>query len=103
MIFFQCVAPNLDDYMGNWWAKGKRQPIRNTDEPIGQPVHSLGDQVTAHFKVETDWYCNATGRVQFNSIVFDREDWREQKQVNISFGNYGCCSYEITAIGGGYE
>ncbi|CAF4253978.1 unnamed protein product, partial [Rotaria magnacalcarata] len=58
----------------------------------GQPVHSLGDQVTAHFKVETDWYCNATGRVQFNSIVFDREDWREQKQVNISFGNYGCCS-----------
>ncbi|CAM4773131.1 unnamed protein product [Rotaria magnacalcarata] len=69
----------------------------------GQPVHSLGDQVTAHFKVETDWYCNATGRVQFNSIVFDREDWREQKQVNISFGNYGCCSYEITAIGGGYE
>ena len=34
MIFVQCVAPNIDDYIGNWWAKGKRQPIKNTNEPI---------------------------------------------------------------------
>ncbi|CAM2730439.1 unnamed protein product, partial [Rotaria socialis] len=25
----------------------------------GQPVHSLGDQVTVHFKVQPNWYYNA--------------------------------------------
>ncbi|CAF1515136.1 unnamed protein product [Rotaria magnacalcarata] len=34
LIFVQCVAPNLDDYIGNWWAKGIRQSIRDNNEPI---------------------------------------------------------------------
>ncbi|CAF3541086.1 unnamed protein product [Rotaria socialis] len=49
----------------------------------GQPIN---------FKVQPDWCCNAKRCVQFNSIVFDRADWGEQKQVDMSFGNYGCCS-----------
>ncbi|CAF4635515.1 unnamed protein product, partial [Rotaria sp. Silwood2] len=69
----------------------------------GQPVHSLGDQVTVHCKVQPNCYYNATRCAQFNNIVFDRENWHEQKRVDMSFGNYGCCLYEITAVGGRYE
>ncbi|CAM4947719.1 unnamed protein product [Rotaria socialis] len=69
----------------------------------GQPVHSLGDQVTVHFKVQPNWYYNGTRCAEFNSIIFDRENWQEPKQVDMSFGDYGCCSYALTAAGGGYE
>ncbi|CAF2106046.1 unnamed protein product [Rotaria magnacalcarata] len=69
----------------------------------GQPVHSLGDQVTVYFKVQPNWYYNGTRCAEFNSIVFDRENWQEQKEVDMKFGDYGCCSYAVTAVGGGYE
>ncbi|CAF4516314.1 unnamed protein product [Rotaria sp. Silwood2] len=67
------------------------------------PVHSLGDQVTVEFKLQPSWYYNGTRCAEFNTIVFDRENWQEPKQVDMTFGDYGCCSYAIIATGGGYE
>ncbi|CAF3902475.1 unnamed protein product, partial [Rotaria sp. Silwood1] len=28
---------------------------------------------------------------------------KKPQQVDMSFGDYGCCTYVITAVGGGYE
>ncbi|CAF1383496.1 unnamed protein product [Rotaria sordida] len=67
------------------------------------PVHSLGDQVKVEFKVQPDWYYNGTRCAKFNTIVFDRETWQKPQQVDMSFIDYGCCSYAVTATGGGYE
>jgi len=66
-------------------------------------VHSLGDQVTIEFKVRPDSYFNATRCAQFSKVVFNGENCLKPQQVNMSFGDYGCCTYEITANGGGYD
>jgi hypothetical protein len=67
------------------------------------PVRSLGDQVKIEFKVQPNWYYNGTRCAKFNSIVFDQENWAKPQQVDMSFIDYGCCTYAITATGGGYE
>jgi hypothetical protein len=67
------------------------------------PVHALGDQVIVEFRVQPNWYYNGTQCAKFNPIVFDRTNWQEPKQVVVSFIDYGCCNYVITATGGGYD
>jgi hypothetical protein len=67
------------------------------------PVHALGDEVTVEFKIKSNWYYNGTRCAKFNPIVFNRSNWQEVKQVNMSFVDYGCCNYVITATGGGYD
>ncbi|CAF1399589.1 unnamed protein product [Rotaria sordida] len=67
------------------------------------PVHSLGDQVKVEFKVQPNSYYNGTQCAQFNTIVFDRENWQKPQQVDMSFIDYGCCAYAVIANGGGYE
>jgi hypothetical protein len=67
------------------------------------PVHSLGDQVKVEFKVQPSGYYNGTRCAKFNTIVFDKENWNEPQRVDMSFVDYGCCIYGITANGGGYE
>ncbi|CAF3927195.1 unnamed protein product [Rotaria sordida] len=69
----------------------------------GPPVHSLGDQVKVEFKVRPNWYYNGTHCANFNTIIFDGENWQKPQQVDMSFGDYGCCTYVVTAVGGGYE
>ncbi|CAF0872978.1 unnamed protein product [Rotaria sordida] len=70
---------------------------------ITSPVYSLGDQVKVAFKVQPNWYYNSTQCAKFNTIVFDTENWQEPQQVDMSFGDYGCCTYRITANGGEYN
>jgi hypothetical protein len=67
------------------------------------PVHALGDQVKIEFKLEPTWYYNGTRCAEFDPIVFDRENWDEPKQVDMTFSDYGCCNYVVTATGGGYD
>ena len=67
------------------------------------PVHALGDEVTVEFKVSPSWYYNGTRCAKFNPIVFNRSHWQEPKQVDMTFEDYGCCTYVITATGGGYD
>ncbi|CAF4892598.1 unnamed protein product [Rotaria sp. Silwood1] len=67
------------------------------------PVHALGDQVRVEFKVKPNWYYNGTRCAEFNTIVFDRKNWQQPQQVDMSFVDYGCCTYAITANGGGYD
>ncbi len=67
------------------------------------PVHSLGDQVNIEFKIEPNWYFNGTRCAKFNPIVFDKQNWQEPQRVNMSFLEYGCCNYSITAKDGGYD
>ncbi|CAF3395784.1 unnamed protein product [Rotaria sp. Silwood2] len=67
------------------------------------PVHSLGDQVKVEFKVQPNWFYNGTQCAKFNTIIFDKENWQESQQVDMSFIDYGCCTYAITANGGGYN
>ncbi|CAF2651806.1 unnamed protein product [Rotaria sp. Silwood2] len=67
------------------------------------PVHALGDQVRVEFKVKPNWYYNGTRCAEFNTIVFDRKNWQKPQQVDMSFVDYGCCTYAITANGGGYD
>ncbi|CAF4093732.1 unnamed protein product [Rotaria sordida] len=69
----------------------------------GPPVHSLGDQVKVEFKVKPNWYYNGTHCANFNTIIFDGENWQKPQRVDMSFGDYGCCTYAVTAVGGGYE
>ncbi|CAF4520780.1 unnamed protein product [Rotaria sp. Silwood2] len=64
------------------------------------PVRSLGNQVTVEFKAQPNWYYNGTRCAQFNSIIFDKGNWNKPQQVDMSFGDYGCCTYAITANGG---
>ncbi|CAF3799136.1 unnamed protein product, partial [Rotaria magnacalcarata] len=67
------------------------------------PVRSLGDQIEVEFRVQPSWYYNGTRCAEFNSIVFNQDNWHEPQQVDMSFDDYGCCTYAITATGGGYE
>ncbi|CAF3982177.1 unnamed protein product [Adineta steineri] len=67
------------------------------------PVRSLGDQVKVDFKLQPSWYYNGTRCVQFNTIIFDQKNWQIPQQVDMSFTDYGCCNYVVTATGGGYE
>ena len=67
------------------------------------PVQSLGGQVTVEFEVQPSGIYNGTRCGKFNTIVFDTENWRIPQHVNVSFGDYGCCIYEITANDGGYD
>jgi hypothetical protein len=67
------------------------------------PVTSLGEQVTVEFKLQPNWYYNGTRCVNFNPIVFHRDDWQKPQQVDMSFADYGCCNYAVTATGGGYD
>ncbi len=66
-------------------------------------VHSLGDQVKVEFIVQPAGYYNGTRCATFNPIVFSRENWQEPQRVNMTFGDFGCCIYAITANGGGYD
>ncbi|CAF1643864.1 unnamed protein product, partial [Didymodactylos carnosus] len=101
-------------YCGNANAGFDIEPVRTfVVTPDGQdhfklklltpPVHSLGDQVKVEFKLRPSWYYNGTRCTQFNPIIFDRENWQKPQQVDMSFGDYGCCEYVITGIGGGYD
>ena len=67
------------------------------------PVRTIDDQVTIEFKVQTDLFYNDKRCVKFNPIVLNRKNWQNPQQVNMSFVDYGCCTYEITANGGGYD
>jgi hypothetical protein len=67
------------------------------------PVRALGDQVKIEFKVQPNWYYNGTRCATFDPIVFDSENWNEPQEVHMSFGDYGCCIYAISATGGGYD
>ncbi|UJR06900.1 hypothetical protein I4U23_011190 [Adineta vaga] len=67
------------------------------------PVHALGDQIKVEFKVQPNWYYNGTRCAQFNPIIFDKESWNKPQQVDMSFVDYGCCTYAIMANGGGYD
>ncbi|CAF4916350.1 unnamed protein product [Rotaria sp. Silwood1] len=69
----------------------------------GPPVRSLGDQVKVEFKVQPNWYYNGTHCANFNTIIFDGENWQKPQRVDMLFGDYGCCTYAVTAVGGGYE
>jgi len=66
-------------------------------------VHSLDNQVKVTFKVQLSYYYNGTRCAWFNTIVSNREDWQEAQQVDISFDDYGCCTYAITANDNGYD
>ncbi|CAF0759677.1 unnamed protein product [Adineta steineri] len=66
-------------------------------------VRSLGDQVKVEFKVQPNLYYNGTQCAKFNPIIFNQENWDKPLQVDMSFIDYGCCTYAITANGGGYE
>ncbi|CAF1440644.1 unnamed protein product [Adineta ricciae] len=66
-------------------------------------VRSLGDQVKVEFKVQPNWYYNGTQCAKFNPIIFNQENWDKPLQVDMSFIDYGCCTYAITANGSGYE
>ncbi|CAF1433488.1 unnamed protein product [Rotaria sordida] len=67
------------------------------------PVQSLGGQVKVEFKVQPSGIYNGTRCGKFNRIVFDKENWQIPQQVNVSFVDYGCCIYGITAKNGGYD
>lgn len=67
------------------------------------PVGSLGEEIHVNFKAQPNWYYNATQCAKFNTIVFNRDNWNKPQKVDMSFKEYGCCTYAITATGGGYE
>jgi hypothetical protein len=48
-------------------------------------VRSLGDQLKFEFKVQPNWYYNDTRYAQFNSIVFDKENWEKPQQVDVFY------------------
>ncbi len=66
------------------------------------PVRSLGE-VNVEFKVQPSGYYNGTRCTTFHPIVFSNENWQEPQQVNMTFGDFGCCIYAINATGGGYD
>jgi hypothetical protein len=68
-----------------------------------KPIQSLGGQVKVEFIVQPSGIYNGTRCGKFNTIVFDTENWQIPQQVNVSFVDYGCCIYEITANDGGYD
>ncbi|CAF0898497.1 unnamed protein product [Rotaria sordida] len=109
---------NLPDqwpsYCGNANTGFSYEPVRGfVVTPDGQdhltlklntpPVHSLGDEIKVEFKVQPNWYYNGTRCTNFNSIIFTKDNWQEPQQVDMSFIDYGCCTYTITATGGGYD
>jgi hypothetical protein len=67
------------------------------------PVHAPGDEVKVEFKVQPNYFYNGTRCAEFSPVVFNRANWQVPQQINISFADYGCCSYAITATGGGYD
>ncbi|CAF1245987.1 unnamed protein product [Rotaria sordida] len=67
------------------------------------PVHAPSDQVKVEFKVQPNYFYNGTQCVEFSTVVFDRANWQIPQQINMSFVDCGCCSYAITATGGGYD
>jgi hypothetical protein len=67
------------------------------------PVQSLGGQVKVEFKVQPSGIYNGTRCAEFNRIVFDEKNWQVPQQVNMSFLDYGCCIYGLTANSGGYD
>jgi hypothetical protein len=67
------------------------------------PLHSLGDHVNVEFKVQPSERYNGTRCATFNTIVFNKDNWNKPQQVDMTFGDYGCCIYEIIGHGGGYE
>ncbi|UJR10783.1 hypothetical protein I4U23_014970 [Adineta vaga] len=67
------------------------------------PVRSLGDQVKVEFKLNPSWYYNGTKCATFNPITFTSDNWQIPQQVDMTFADYGCCSYVMTATSGGYE
>ncbi|CAF1228125.1 unnamed protein product [Adineta steineri] len=67
------------------------------------PVHALGDEIKIEFKVQPNWYYNGTRCAQFNPIIFNKTNWQVPQKVDMSFIDYGCCTYEITANSGGYD
>ncbi|CAF1354996.1 unnamed protein product, partial [Rotaria sordida] len=64
------------------------------------PVHAPSDQVKVEFKVQPNYFYNGTQYAEFITVVFDRANWQIPQQINMSFVDYGCCSYAITATGG---
>ncbi|CAF4122628.1 unnamed protein product [Rotaria sp. Silwood2] len=66
-------------------------------------VHAPSDQVKVEFKVQPNYFYNGTRCAEFSTVVFDRTNWKIPQQVDISFVDYDCCSYSITATGGGYD
>ncbi|CAF1189531.1 unnamed protein product [Adineta steineri] len=67
------------------------------------PVQSSGGQVKVEFKVRPSGIYNGTQCAKFNRIIFEKNNWQIPQQVNMSFIDYGCCIYEFTANGGGYD
>ena len=67
------------------------------------PVRELGDQVKIEFKLNPSWYYNGTKCTTFKPMVFNKDNWQTPQQVDMSFTDYGCCSYIIEANGGGYD
>ncbi|CAF4323954.1 unnamed protein product, partial [Rotaria sp. Silwood2] len=67
------------------------------------PVHAPGDEVKVEFKVDPNYFYNGTRCAEFSPVVFNRINWLVPQQINISFADYGCCSYAITATGCGYD
>ncbi|CAF1285377.1 unnamed protein product [Adineta steineri] len=67
------------------------------------PVQSSGGEVKVDFKVRPSGIYNGTQCDKFNRIIFEKNNWQIPQQVNISFVDYGCCIYEFTANGGGYD
>ncbi|CAF0869750.1 unnamed protein product [Rotaria sordida] len=97
-------AEHLFDFPDQWPSYCGNENTGFTIEPYhGFVVYSLGDQVKVAFKVQPNWYYNSTQCAKFNTIVFDTENWQEPQQVDMSFGDYGCCTYRITANGGEYN
>lgn len=67
------------------------------------PIRSLGEEVQVEFEVKPNWYYNGTNCVKFPSITFNSNNWQEPKRIDMTFNDYGCCTYAIVGKGGGYE
>lgn len=78
-------------------------PDQSTLKLETPPIQSLGGLVTVEFKVQPSGIYNGTRCGSFSPIVFNQENWQTPQQVTVSFEDYGCCIYGISANNGGYD